>query len=48
MRNLDTEEPLLEGNQSMKWVKLYKKGFSIEEIMKNAIKEMIKSEEEYI
>ena len=39
---------LQEGNQSMKWVKLYKKGFSIEEIMKNAIKEMIKSEEEYI
>ena len=39
---------LEEGNQSMKWIKQYKKGLSVEEIMKYAIKDMIKSEEENI
>jgi len=37
-----------EGNQSMSWIKQYRKGFSIEEIMKNTIKDMIKTEEECI
>ena len=37
-----------EGNQSMNWIKQYRKGLSIEEIMKNAIKDMIKTEEECI
>ena len=39
---------LEEGNQSMRWIKQYKKGLSIEEIMKDAIEDMIKSEEECI
>ena len=33
-----------EGNQSMKWIDRYKKGISIEEIMKYEISSMIKSE----
>ena len=37
-----------EGNQSMCWIKQYREGFSIEEIMKNTIKDMIKTEEECI
>ena len=37
---------LQEGNQSMRWIQQYKKGFSIEEIMKLTIDEMIKSEED--
>ncbi len=37
-----------EGNQSMQWIKQYEKGFSIEEIMKNTINDMIKHEEESI
>ena len=37
-----------EGNQSMSWIKQYREGFSIEEIMKNTIKDMIKTEEECI
>ena len=39
---------LEEGNQSMKWIKQYKKGISIEDIMKNTIEYMIKIEEENI
>ena len=39
---------LEEGNQSMNWIKQYKKGLSIEEIMKSTIKDMIKTEENYI
>ena len=39
---------LEEGNQSMKWIKQYKKGFSIEDIMKNAVQEMITIEEKSI
>ena len=39
---------LEEGNQSMKWIIQYKEGLSIEEIMKYAVKDMIKSEEESI
>ena len=39
---------LEEGNQSMKWIRQYKKGLSIEEIMKYADEEMIKSEKESI
>ena len=39
---------LEDGNQSMKWIKKYKKGLSIENIMKDSIKDMIKSEEESI
>jgi len=35
---------LQEGNQSMKWIDSYKKGNSVEEIMKCAINDMIKSE----
>ena len=38
---------LEEGNQSMKWIKQYKEGLSIEEIMKYAVEDMIKSEQEY-
>ncbi len=38
-------EVLEHGNQSMKWIKKYEKGSSIEEIMKYAIDNMIKSEE---
>ena len=39
---------LEEGNQSMKWIEKYKKGLSIEEIMKSAIDEMVISEREVI
>ena len=39
---------LVEGNQSMRWIKQYRKGFSIEEIMKCTTKDMIKIEEDYI
>ena len=37
-----------EGNQSMNWIKQYKEGLSIEDIMKYTIKDMIKTEEESI
>jgi predicted glutamate--cysteine ligase len=36
---------LEEGNQSMKWINLYEKGLSIEQIMKMSIDDMIKNEE---
>ena len=39
---------LEEGNQSMNWIKQYKEGLSIEDIMKCTIREMIKTEEESI
>ena len=39
---------LEEGNQSMKWIKQYKKGLSIEQIMKITIEDMIKNEDENI
>ena len=39
---------LEEGNQSMKWIKQYKEGLSVEDIMKYAIRDMIKTEEESI
>jgi len=39
---------LEEGNQSMKWINQYKKGFSIEQIMKITIDDMIKNEDESI
>ena len=39
---------LKDGNQSMQWIKQYRKGSSIEDIMKDAIRDMIKSEEESI
>ena len=39
---------LEEGNQSMKWINQYKKGFSIEQIMKITIDDMIKNEDEII
>ena len=39
---------LEEGNQSMKWIKQYKEGLSIEEIMKYAVQDMITSEKESI
>ena len=39
---------LEEGNQSMNWIKQYREGLSIEEIMKYTIKDMIKTEEESI
>jgi len=35
---------LQEGNQSMKWINQYKKGLSIEKIMKISIEDMIRSE----
>ncbi len=41
-------EVLEDGNQSMKWIKQYKAGLSIEDIMKHATQDMIKSEEESI
>jgi len=37
---------LAEGNQSMKWINQFEKGFSIEQIMKKSIDDMIKNEEE--
>jgi len=36
---------LEEGNQSMKWINQYEKGFSIEQIMKISIDDMIKDED---
>ena len=39
---------LEEGNQSMKWIKQYREGFSIEDIMEYTINDMIKTEEESI
>ena len=39
---------LEEGNQSMRWIQKYKKGLSIEEIMRDAIYEMKRFEEESI
>jgi len=39
---------LEEGNQSMKWINLYEKGLSIEQIMKITIDDMIINEQEYI
>ena len=39
---------LEEGNQSMNWVKKYKEGLSIEEIMKYAIQDMVNTEEDSI
>ncbi|MBO6971485.1 MAG: glutamate--cysteine ligase [Prochlorococcus marinus CUG1431] len=39
---------LEEGNQSMKWIKQYEKGLSIEQIMKISIDDMIKNEQEGI
>ncbi len=36
---------LEEGNQSMKWIKQYEKGLSIEQIMKLSIDDMIKNED---
>ena len=42
------EKVLVEGNQSMQWIKQYEKGLSIEEIMKYAIDDMEKSEVEGI
>ncbi len=39
---------LEEGNQSMNWIKQYREGSSIEDIMKYTIHEMIKNEEESI
>ena len=39
---------LEEGNQSMKWINQYEKGFSIEQIMKISIEDMIKSEGENV
>ena len=37
---------LEEGNESMKWIKKYDKGRSVEDIMQSAINNMIKNEEE--
>ena len=39
---------LQEGNQSMKWINQYKKGLSIEQIMKISINDMIKHEDESV
>ena len=39
---------LEEGNQSMKWIKQYDKGLSIEQIMKFAIHDMEQCEKESI
>ena len=39
---------LEEGNQSIKWINQYEQGFSIEQIMKSSIDDMIKNEEESI
>ncbi len=39
---------LEEGNQSMRWIKQYKEGLSIEDIMRHAVLDMIKGEEENI
>ncbi len=37
---------LEEGNESMKWINKYKKGLSVEDIMRSAIKNMIQNEED--
>ena len=39
------QKVLEEGNESMKWISLYNKGLSIEDIMRSAINNMIKNEE---
>ena len=39
---------LEEGNQSMRWIKQYEKGLSIEQIMKISIEDMIKSEDKNV
>jgi len=39
---------LEEGNQAMKWINQYEKGFSIEQIMKISIEDMIRNEEENV
>ena len=39
---------LEEGNQSIKWINQYKKGLSIEQIMKLTIDDMIINEQEII
>ena len=39
---------LEEGNQSMKWINQYEKGFSIEQIMKISIEDMIRIEDENV
>jgi len=39
---------LEEGNQSMQWIIQYKKGLSIEQIMKISIEDMIKTEDENV
>ena len=39
---------LEEGNQSMKWINQYEKGFSIEQIMKISIEDTIRSEDENV
>ncbi len=39
---------LEEGNQSMQWINQYKKGLSIEQIMKISIEDMIRSEDENV
>jgi len=39
---------LEEGNQSMKWINQYKKGLSIEQIMKLTIDDMIIKEQDSI
>jgi predicted glutamate--cysteine ligase len=39
---------LEEGNQSMKWITQYEKGFSIEQIMQMSIEDMIKIEDENV
>ena len=41
-------EVLEEGNQSMKWIKQYEKGLSIEQIMKSSIEDMIRIEGEHV
>ena len=39
---------LEEGNQAMKWINQYEKGFSVEQIMKISIEDMIRSEDENV
>ena len=39
---------LEEGNQSMKWINQYKKGLSIEQIMKITIDDMVDNEKDSI
>jgi len=40
------QKVLEEGNESIKWIDKYNKGFSVEDIMRSAINNMIKNEEE--